>query len=266
MRSDASPSTYEQQHHQPRHEAPERAPYHQGQRSLRPIAIPQVCNSKGAPLVRAYAPELADLGISEADFISFIDSINQKALANSTLAGLDATGSFIRKIPLPIIPLIGHGITTASKYGNAQLSKTELATHIESVNESMFAARGLRVVLCTGKVLKARLDPPGLPLLAPLQLDAPAEHQLNVWQRRIAGRKGRATAIHQTTLPMEGGGIAAKLRQSQMSSVMADEDYDLMRSRRQLLKGRRLGGRDIDREEQVAEHMLWLVVESTAAP
>lgn len=255
-------SLYES-HYQPQYQAPSvtSSDARWGPRLL-PIAIPQVTNRRGAPFVRAYAPDLADLGISEVDFVKFIDSVKREAQANSALAGLDLTGSLIRKIPLPTIPIIGHDISTASKYGNAQLSKSCLTAHIQSVNETMLAARGLRASLCIGKVLKARVSPPGSSLLAPLQLDVPAEHQLSVWQRRMASRQGQATAVHETTLPMEGGGVAAKLMQSQKSRTMADENHDPMKSRRQLLKGRRHGGRDIDWEEKAAEQMMWVVVES----
>lgn len=229
---------------------------------LLPIAIPQFTNNKGAPFLRAYAPELADLDISEAEFVKFIDSVNREAQSNPVLTGLDMAGALIRSVPLPIIPFLGHDISIASKFGNAQLSKSGVAAFLESVNESLFGPKGLHASLCTGKVLKARLNPPGSPLLAPLQLNVPAEHQLSVWQRRMTGRQGRATAVFETKLPMEGDGVAAKLRQSQNSRMMTDEEDYLMRSRRQLLKSRRHSGGDVDREEQAAEQMMWLVVES----
>lgn len=229
---------------------------------IKPIAIPQICNSKGAPFVRAYAPELSDLGISEAEFIKFVDSLNEAAQGNSALGALDVTGQALRKIP--IIGILGADLAHVSKFSNAQLSKKGVTAHVAQQSEELFKPRGLEVSVCTGKVLKSHIGSIGDSLLAPLDTHVTTAHQQTVWQRRMNGLSGRAADLMETTLPVANPGIAQKLKTNGTLHIMDRENDSLMRDRRGMLRGT-MFGRQQDSEEKAAEEMLWLLVEPIRA-
>lgn len=227
---------------------------------MRPIAIPQMCNSTSAPFVRAYAPALADLDISEAEFISFIDSLNEAAQANPALAALDVTGNALRHVP--ILGLFGPGLAHLSKAGNAQISKKGVAAHVAQMSETLFKPKGLAVSICSGKALKRVIGSPDRPLLEPLDTLVPLAHHRTVWQRRMVGLQGGLASVRETTLPIANPGFTQKLKSSGTLSIMEREDHKLMNARRHMLKGKGQLYDQGDAEGKVAEQMGWLLIES----
>lgn len=227
------------------------------------IAIPQISSVKGAPFMRAYAPELSDLGISEQEFIFAIDTINSHAMGNAAFSALDLTGNFVHQIPLPVISGLGYYLSTASKYGNAASSKSGLQTCIENFNERMLGPKGLKASMCDGKMLKRVLGlPERTPMLPPLDTGVPLDRQPSILQRRINGLKGRASAIEATSLPMQSVGTMTKLASKRADKDMDAEEKELTRSRKQTLKYRQAGRLDDqDKEERIVGKLLWLIVE-----
>lgn len=227
------------------------------------IAIPQISSVKGAPFMRAYAPELSDLGVTEDEFITAIDTINQHAMGNSAFSALDLTGNFVHQVPLPIVSGLGYYLSTASKYGNAVSSRSGLQSYIDHLNESVFGPKGLRISTCDGKMLKMTfgLSARG-PILPPLDSGIPLGRQLSVLQRRLDGLKGHAAAIQATSLPMPNAGTMNKLTLKRADKDMEAEEKELVRSRKKTLKYRQTGRLDDqDEEEKTVEKLLWLVVE-----
>lgn len=64
-------------------------------RLIKPVVVPQVYNGIGTPFARAYSDDLAQCGVSNEEFLQFIDNFNVVATASPPLQVLDLVGNII---------------------------------------------------------------------------------------------------------------------------------------------------------------------------
>ncbi|KAI9846930.1 MAG: hypothetical protein M1838_001093 [Thelocarpon superellum] len=135
----------------------------------RPIAIPQVTGGIGQPYIRAWAPELESHGISEKEFVEFVDNLNVVTTSNPPLQVLDLVGGVIGFVPYHWAMIAGIAIQATAKLGKAAVSKGRTEMYMTKVNTAFFAPRRLQARIASGDAMAAALHlPPSMPLLAPL--------------------------------------------------------------------------------------------------
>ncbi|KAL4882517.1 hypothetical protein BJY04DRAFT_187214 [Aspergillus karnatakaensis] len=116
-------------------------------RDFKAVAIPQV--SKGfdseieSPFLRAYSPDLSDLGISKAGFLSFLDGLNESWIANPALQATTIAGAVMGAIPT--VEIIGLAVETAGEVGSEATSYFRTKAYMKNANESIFYPKGLSV-------------------------------------------------------------------------------------------------------------------------
>ncbi|KAK5118720.1 hypothetical protein LTR85_007926 [Meristemomyces frigidus] len=137
------------------------------QRLRRPVVIPQVEAGAGMPFTRAYAPALAEHGVSMDEFVSFVDNLNVMLASSPPLQVLDLAGGIVGFVPLQTAQLVGLGIAAS---GNVAVMMTRGSQFMKRVNSNFFDRRGLKVELAASEAVKAGAGVrPGAPLAAPVE-------------------------------------------------------------------------------------------------
>ena len=123
---------------------------------LLPVVLPQTTKAfRGAfysPFVRAWAPQLAEHGISQADFLTFIDGLNECWVANPALEGVGLAGLVMQQFHgTPIIQLVGTGVQVAAGFGSAATSIARSKMYFKAINADLFHPVGLQAKICSTK-------------------------------------------------------------------------------------------------------------------
>lgn len=113
-----------------------------------------------SPFSRAYASSLSTLPksgpISQAQFLRFIDGLNEAFIASPALQAASFVGTFISTLPLPIIPLAGTGILARSGLASSAEGLKRANIYLGAANKEIFLPWGLRCqVMKTGKMMLA---------------------------------------------------------------------------------------------------------------
>ena len=115
----------------------------------KPVAIPQVSPTLGAPFARAYAEVLQTHNIGIVEFVEFIDNFNILLTGSPPLTALSIVGQAASFVPVHFVGLAGTGLQLAAGAGKYAMVKTRCAHFVHRSNEFFFEPRGLKV-----KVLK----------------------------------------------------------------------------------------------------------------
>lgn len=166
-----------------------------------PIVIPSICydsktyNTIGIPYVRAYAPCLADRGISEEDFLAFLDELNILNCGHHRLNYVAQAGQMIQFAgnfdPTKITSLVGAGIQANGQlaaWGSASGPLSLKKTFLRQSNKVLFGPKGLQVGIVNSKKLRQLLElHTDAALLTPLSPDyaVPSVEQLIAGERSI---------------------------------------------------------------------------------
>lgn len=124
----------------------------------KPIVIPQTTttfmNRILFPFARAYPEHLAEVGIDEAQFLAFIDGLNEAFLASPIFRILGSVGRIATFTPFPIVLGAGAGLMVVSGVAASGVSYTHTKAYVKKQNEDLFEPVGLQVkVLSTSKML-----------------------------------------------------------------------------------------------------------------
>lgn len=167
------------------HHAP---PAYRSQQALRrPIVVPQINSGTGMPFTRAYAPILAEHGVSMEEFVEFVDNLNVVSASSPPLQVLDLAGGIVGFVPLQTAQLVGIGIQAIAKLGNVAVMKTRGSKFMKKANSDFFNPRGLKVELATSDAVKARVGlNPSASLTAPIGQSG----GLSSVERKMAGLSG----------------------------------------------------------------------------
>ncbi|KAF5855359.1 hypothetical protein ETB97_009362, partial [Aspergillus alliaceus] len=131
----------------------------------KPIVIPQISHTIHGtiyrPFLRAYAPALESHGISKADFLAFIDALNDVWLANPYIQAIGATSALVGFIPLLEFQIASLGVQAAAEYGSIKVSQMRTQAYMRLANEELFRPRGLRVQVLRTRVMMGEVGIPG---------------------------------------------------------------------------------------------------------
>ncbi|KAI0534072.1 hypothetical protein GGR58DRAFT_79042 [Xylaria digitata] len=101
--------------------------------------------------IRAYAPVLNNVGISEATFLEFIDNMNKAIMPSPWIQALNLASLAGIAVPLPFSVLISVAVQQATNVASAAHSRFKTNQFLNQVNKSFFMPRGLIAVIMTWK-------------------------------------------------------------------------------------------------------------------
>lgn len=169
---------------------------------LLPIAIPQMTKGRGTPFMRLNSPVLQEYGISEPEFIEFIDTLNIVSAASPPFKILDLAGGIIGMVPHHWAQLTSNLIKLTAMGGTAIVSKSRTDAFLQEANQRIFGPKGLRVRLITTAALIPSIKfPTQKAITLPLALDIPLENQPNFHNRLLQGLRGYVSETEVTRLP-----------------------------------------------------------------
>ncbi|PON23754.1 hypothetical protein TGAM01_v207401 [Trichoderma gamsii] len=167
-----------------------------------PVAIPQMTKGRGMPFMRLNAPVLQEYGISEPEFIEFIDTLNIVSAASPPLKILDLAGGIIGMVPNHWAQLTSNILQLTAKGGTAIVSKSRTDAFMKEANQRTFGPKGLKACLITTSALIPSIKFPAQKAITlPLALDIPLENQPNFHSRLLQGLKGYVSETEATRLP-----------------------------------------------------------------
>ena len=124
-------------------------------KSTLPIVIPQTSRAlRGvyfSPFLRAYPETLDTIGISKADFIRFIDNLNEAFMSSPFFYGVMLAGTIASFVPELAAQVVGGVVATASSLASTANSHVRTKHFIKAANNDIFAPRGLQVRLLNTK-------------------------------------------------------------------------------------------------------------------
>ena len=128
--------------------------------NILPIVIPQTSRAlRGvyySPFLRVYPETLAEVGISKADFIRFIDDLNEAFISSPFFYGIMLAGTAASFVPELAAQVIGGVVAAASSFASTANSHVRTKQFLKAANREIFAPRGLQVrLLDTTKMLEA---------------------------------------------------------------------------------------------------------------
>ncbi|PVH78895.1 hypothetical protein DL98DRAFT_381553, partial [Cadophora sp. DSE1049] len=135
----------------------------------KPIVLPQIRKGRTQAFFRAWAPGLQSKGITQSDFLSFIDNLNVVATKSPPLQIVDLAGGIIALVPHAWFNVAGLAVSISAKLGAAAVSKGRTELYLREVNKKLFGPRGLKVSIASTLATREILKVPGsLPKLASL--------------------------------------------------------------------------------------------------
>jgi hypothetical protein len=265
-----------------------------------PIVIPRVCRNPraraviGKPFHRAYAPVLSEFGISEEQFLTFIDELNLAKMGHPKVFGSMMTiGSVVHAAgyfdPTGITSLTGRSIHLAGKLAalsSASGPMSRKSMFLKEMNETLFNPKGLSVSLISSKKLRPFLGlAPDRALTASLHPDfaVPTETELltgkrsivTVMQRQMLALGGKVSPIQACpSLQVRAEDIANSTERMIWAHQVGSEIIMMKARRKALLKMGELAQmtdekkknsvmkavRNADLEVKATERLFWLVV------
>ncbi|KAL7917889.1 hypothetical protein ACQKWADRAFT_331497 [Trichoderma austrokoningii] len=189
-----------------------------------PVAIPQMTKGRGMPFMRLNSPALQEHGISETDFIEFIDTLNIVSAASPPFKVLDLAGGIIGMVPHHWAQLTSNLLKLTAMGGTAIVSKSRTDAFLQEANQRIFGPKGLRVCLITTAALVPSIKFPAQKAITlPLASDIPLESQPSFHNRLLQGLKGYVSQTEVTRLPSKKEDISVI---DQMSAKQVARDME----------------------------------------
>lgn len=115
-----------------------------------PVVLPQRRpKTRARGFVRAYAPDLAAVGIDQATFLDFIDTLNKSLEPNPYIYAINLAGLAGLASPEPFSFMIGVGIGIATDAAMEVQSRHKSARLFDRLNSEFFMPHGLICLLVT---------------------------------------------------------------------------------------------------------------------
>ncbi|KAI0161473.1 hypothetical protein GGR57DRAFT_454915 [Xylariaceae sp. FL1272] len=122
-----------------------------GELSL-PVVITQRRPGKRARgFVRAYAPILSDIGVSETTFLTFMDNLNKAVVPNGLIQALNLASLAGLATSEPFTILISIAVQAATDVADAAHSRYKTNNFLDKMNKEFFVPRGVVAMVVTWK-------------------------------------------------------------------------------------------------------------------
>ncbi|KAM0247221.1 hypothetical protein ACHAQJ_009929 [Trichoderma viride] len=187
---------------------------------------------RGMPFMRLNSPVLQEHGISEPEFMEFIDKLNIVSAASPPFKVLDLAGGIIGMVPHHWAQLTSNLLKLTAMGGTAIVSKSRTDAFIQEANQRIFGPKGLRACLITTAALIPSIKFPAQKAITlPLTIDVPLEGQPSFHNRLLQGLTGYVSQTEVTRLPPKKEDISMI---DQMSAKQVARDIE--RIDKQMLK------------------------------
>ncbi|KAH8652677.1 hypothetical protein BGZ60DRAFT_568882 [Tricladium varicosporioides] len=129
----------------------------------KPIVVPQTTNlffiKSFSPFSRSYAPALASLPnpISQPDFLSFIDGLNEAFLSPPMFQAMHVIGGGLLGSQILPAQAVGGVFQVTSLLGSAGFTIVRVRKYLKKTNTAIFEPRGLVVKLMSTKKMMASI-------------------------------------------------------------------------------------------------------------
>lgn len=148
---------------------------------------------KGAffsPFTRAYTPELEAHGISQSDFLTFIDGLNEAFVANPAFQGLGIAGRVMGMVyGVHAVQWAGLGLEAGAGLANAATSYVRTRMYVKAMNKDLFHPVGLSLTILTTKKMMEKVKYPQDKLqLPPLEWNDDLDNDTSLKPKEIARR------------------------------------------------------------------------------
>ncbi|KAL3490289.1 hypothetical protein BJX62DRAFT_238267 [Aspergillus germanicus] len=125
-------------------------PPHSYAAPFRPIVIPQVAKSSQSaiitPFLRAYSSTLSSHGVTQSEFLTFLDGLNAVWIANPVLQATNIAGQVMGIIhPVEIAGLVLETVSEVASEGSSYLRTRR---YFKRMNGAVFQPMGLQVRIC----------------------------------------------------------------------------------------------------------------------
>ena len=146
----------------------------------KPVAIPQLTQSKTTNFMappgsgansyaRIYSPILKQHGISEAEFLTFIDGLNMMCTSSQKLQALSLANTVLSFDPSGSAQMISMATSVGVQAIQQKIFDRRAAVYLGRANTDFFNPRGLRIHTCTLEKLRGIAQiPENAPLRIPL--------------------------------------------------------------------------------------------------
>lgn len=92
--------------------------------------------------MRAYSPTLSEYQITQPDFLTFLDGLNEGFIANPVLQATSIAGSVMGNIHP--VEIVGIAVEAASEIGSETTSYFRTRAYLKKANAEIFGPRGLK--------------------------------------------------------------------------------------------------------------------------
>jgi hypothetical protein len=214
------------------------------------IAIPQTIPGGGQAFTRAWVPSLSAHGITQNEFLTFIDGLNIVSTASPPLQVLNLAGNLVGMIPHHIATVAGFAMQTTAQLGTVAVGKGRTEMYMKESNEKFFGPRKLKVAIASREAVGAVLGmPKGGPVLAPLTKDTIS---MGMVERSVAMMKGFAAELDfNVPPPAEQTTMLAKISAKQIERQVKKNEKKMLKEREKALENEEKESADIlEREEK----------------
>lgn len=228
-----------------------------------PVVIPRDGNGMGVPFTRCFAPILLDHGVSQKDFIEFIDNLNTVSAPNGALQVASFAGKLASFAPSAIAKGVGTAVQIGAQVGSGAMSAKIRKEFMDRANKAYFRPRSLWVHVVGTKDLTNLLGlPPNQPLLPPIN---PQQSTLTIQQRRLAALSGRiASLTFDVPPPNKSSSVLVNLSHGITQRKLAKSERRMLKSRERAQRRAQRRGNNgkTDREQDSAQQLTWLYIQS----
>ncbi|KAK3074442.1 hypothetical protein LTR53_003113 [Teratosphaeriaceae sp. CCFEE 6253] len=113
-----------------------------------PVIIPQRRpRNKARGFVRAYAPVLANSGIDQATFLSFLDNFHKSSQASPVFTVIQVSAALAGLAPSIIAMAVSTAVQVAARVGAEVQSRQRTNTFLNKMNEELFKPAGLYALI-----------------------------------------------------------------------------------------------------------------------
>ena len=202
---------------------------------MKPVAIPQLTQStftntmqpvgsSATSYARMYSPSLAQYGISEAEFLCFLDGLNFVSTSSQKLQALNLTSGLLTFDPTGI----GMGVSLVMSMGmqasQQKVFDARAEAFLQRVNDEFFNPRHLHVQKCTVDQLRQ---------IANIPSDAPLTIPVSADSVRTSLIENRVQAIQPWLAPLQFGALPADVPQS-MNTLQKINNFQAKHLNKQL--------------------------------
>ncbi|KAI1181144.1 hypothetical protein F4777DRAFT_3945 [Nemania sp. FL0916] len=135
----------------------------------KPVVVPRINPGRAIPFARVWVPELANHGITQEDFVAFIDNLNIIITPHLAFRLLQVASFAVGMVPYDVAEGVGGALGAIATIGTFATNYKRTKDYLALMNEKYFHPRKLHMKVTGTKRLKKllRLDKKD-PCLAPL--------------------------------------------------------------------------------------------------